>query len=87
MDLKVDVEDDQSLAELTESLHSDEQPLRLVFNGSGRLHGPDLRPEKRLQQVSRSQLQEQFSVNAIAPILLAKAIEPLLNLINPSIGP
>jgi len=79
VDLKVDVEDDQSLADLTESLRSDEQPLRLVFNCSGRLHGPDLRPEKRLQQVSRSQLQEQFSVNAIAPILLAKAIEPLLN--------
>ena len=79
VDLTVDVENDQSLVELTQSLRQFGQPLRLVFNCSGRLHGPDLRPEKRLQQVSRSQLQEQFSINAIAPILLAKTIEPLLS--------
>jgi len=83
MDLTVDVENDQSLASLTDSLRSLDQPLRLIFNCSGRLHGPDLQPEKRLQQVNRSQLQEQFSINAIAPLLLAKAVEPLLHRDHP----
>ena len=78
IDLTIDLEDDQSLTALTESLRRLDQPLRLVFNCSGRLHGPDLRPEKRLQQVSRAQLQEQFAINAMGPILLAKAIEPVL---------
>ena len=49
-----------------------------MFNCSGRLHGPGLQPEKRLQQIDRSQLEQQFGINAMAPILLAKAIEPLL---------
>ena len=49
-----------------------------MFNCSGRLHGPGLQPEKRLQQVDRSQLEQQFGINATAPNLLAKAIEPLL---------
>lgn len=78
-DLALDLEDDASLEAFTASLQQRQDPLRLVFNCSGRLHGPELRPEKRLQQVSRSQLNEQFSINAIAPILLARAVEPLLS--------
>ena len=77
-DLSVDLEDDASLAAFTASLQRRQEPLRLVFNCSGRLHGPGLNPEKRLQQVTRKQLQEQFSINAIGPVLLARAVEPLL---------
>ena len=75
---RLDVENDADLDGLAESLRAQRLPLRLVFNCTGRLHGPDLHPEKRLQQVNRAQLEQQFGINAIAPILLAKAIEPLL---------
>ena len=77
-DLRLDLEDDDFLDDLASQLAETELPLRLVFNCSGRLHGRDLAPEKRLRQVQRRQLSEQFSINAIAPVLLAKAVEPLL---------
>jgi len=77
-DLRLDLEDDDSLNALTSQLAAIDRPLRLVFNCSGRLHGPDLTPEKRLRQVDRRQLCEQFGINAIAPVLLAKAVESLL---------
>ena len=76
--LQLDIENDRDLERLATTLRAEERPLRLVFNCSGRLHGPGLQPEKRLQQVDRSGLEQQFGINAMAPILLAKAIEPLL---------
>jgi NAD(P)-dependent dehydrogenase (short-subunit alcohol dehydrogenase family) len=59
-------------------LRAEAGDLRLVVNATGRLHGPGLVPEKRLRQVERSALMEQFTINAIAPVLLARAVEPLL---------
>ena len=76
--LRLDIENDGDLDGLAAILRDQAMPLRLVFNCTGRLHGPALQPEKRLQQVNRSQLEQQFGINSIAPILLAKAIEPLL---------
>ena len=76
--LQLDIENDTDLNQLSSSLRAEGLPLRLVFNCTGRLHGPELQPEKRLQQVERSPLEQLFGINAIAPILLAKAIEPLL---------
>ena len=76
--LQLDLESDADLARLASDLQQFEQPLRLVFNCSGRLHGPGLIPEKRLSQVCRAALAEQFAINAFAPVLLAKAVEPLL---------
>jgi NAD(P)-dependent dehydrogenase (short-subunit alcohol dehydrogenase family) len=52
--------------------------LHLVFNAAGMLHGPGLRPEKALAQVKPEGLMQLFAVNAFAPILLAKALLPLL---------
>ncbi len=76
--LQVDLEDDASLDQFMTELQGRGAPLRLLFNCSGRLHGPELQPEKRLKQVNRRQLEQQFAINAIAPVLLAKAVEPLL---------
>ena len=76
--LQVDLECDASLDRFSSELQGFEGRLRLLFNCSGRLHGPGLQPEKRLKQVNRSQLEQQFAINAIAPVLLAKAVEPLL---------
>ena len=43
-DLRLDLEDDDSLNALSSQLAAIDRPLRLVFNCSGRLHGPDLTP-------------------------------------------
>ena len=75
----LDLESDDSLASLTDRLRDTSQPLRLVFNATGRLHGPSIQPEKRLQQVQSAALVESFRINAAGPLLLAKAIEPALN--------
>lgn len=77
--IQLDLESDDDLDRLDETLQRSGQRLRLVFNCSGRLHGEGLHPEKRLAQVERQQLQQQFSINAMGPILLARAVEPLLH--------
>ena len=76
--LQLDLESDSDLERLAPALQQIGPPLRLVFNCSGRLHGPGLQPEKRLTQLTRESLMEQFAINAFAPVLLAKAVEPLL---------
>ena len=54
-----------------------------MFNATGRLHGPSIQPEKRLQQVQSSALVESFRINAAGPLLLAKAVEPALDRSQP----
>lgn len=77
-DWLVDLESAESLQALSQRLLEDPQPLRLVINATGRLHGASLTPEKRLQQVCADHLMESFAINAAGPLLLAKAIEPVL---------
>ena len=55
--LQLDIENDSDLNRLSSRLRAERLPLRLVFNCTGRLHGPELQPEKRLQQVERSPLE------------------------------
>jgi len=82
-DLSLDLDQPASFDGFQAALRADGRPLRLVFNCSGRLHGPGLIPEKRLSQIQRPALLEQFSINAIGPILLAQAVEPLLDRSQP----
>lgn len=59
------------IAERTDDLH-------LLLNAAGVLHADDLQPEKSLPSVSAASLQRVFALNAFAPLLLAKALLPLL---------
>lgn len=52
--------------------------LHLVVNCAGILHGSGLRPEKSLATLDREALSQVFALNAFAPVLLAKALLPLL---------
>ena len=52
--------------------------LHLVVNCAGLLHGGGLRPEKSLASLDREALAQVFALNAFAPVLLAKALLPLL---------
>ncbi|MBM5808904.1 MAG: SDR family NAD(P)-dependent oxidoreductase [Cyanobacteria bacterium M_surface_9_m1_291] len=75
---QLDLTDDASLGALQQHAVTDLQPLRLVINTAGLLHGPCLQPEKRLAAVSRGQLLDSFAVNAFGPILLAQAVAEAL---------
>jgi NAD(P)-dependent dehydrogenase (short-subunit alcohol dehydrogenase family) len=75
--LELDLEQDASLAALPQRL-AGATPLRLVIHTAGLLQDGAMAPEKRLAQVQRRHLERSFAVNAFAPLLLARSIEPLL---------
>ena len=76
---ELDIENENSLKDFKEKLSKSKLNLRLVLNATGRLHSEKLNPEKRLQHINRENLIESFSINAFAPILLAKTIEEFIN--------
>ena len=75
---ELDIENSDSLIELKKRIIEKGNNLRLVINATGRLHSKRLHPEKRLQHIQKENLMESFSINAAAPILLAKAIEEFI---------
>ena len=75
----LDLENDDSIISFDERISSLSKPLRLVINTSGFLHSNIIKPEKRLTHVNRSNLLKNFSINAFAPILIAKSIEKYIS--------
>ena len=71
----LDLENDYSFNSFENEISKFKKPLRLVINTSGFLHSNILKPEKRLSHVNRTNIIKNFSVNAIAPILIARSIE------------
>ncbi len=78
--INLDLEKDHSFYSFEKQISLFEKPLRLVINTSGLLHSNLVQPEKRLSHINRSNSIKNFSINAIAPILIAKSIE---NFIRP----
>ena len=76
----IDLEDDDSFIPFEENIALLEKPLRLVINTSGFLYSNLIKPEKRLSNVNRKTLIKNFSVNAIAPILIAKTLEKYIRI-------
>ena len=76
---ELDIENENSLKDFKDKLSKSKLNLRLVLNATGRLHSEKLNPEKRLQHINKANLIESFSINAFAPILLAKTIEEFIN--------
>tara|TARA_B100000674_G_scaffold298013_1_gene247229 strand:+ start:282 stop:1001 length:720 start_codon:yes stop_codon:yes gene_type:complete len=74
----LDLEDDNSFVSFENQISLFDQPIRLVINTSGFLHSDIIKPEKRLSNVNRSNIIKNFSVNSIAPILIAKSIEKFI---------
>ena len=77
-----DIRDEAALASLATTIAGLVRALHLVINTAGMLHDsgnvPAIHPEKSLAQVTVAGLQASFAINAFAPILLAKALLPLL---------
>ena len=74
----LDLENDESFKSFENHLSVLRKPLRLVINTSGFLHSNLIKPEKRLAHVSRSIAIKNLSINAIAPILIAKSVEKFI---------
>ena len=74
----LDLENDDSFTSFENEISIFKKPLRLVINTSGFLHSNLVKPEKRLSHINRSNIIKNFSINAIAPILIAKSIEKFI---------
>lgn len=77
--LDVDLVDEASIDALPAQLREWHPRLHLVINAAGVLHADNLRPERSIHQLTRSSLDQAFALNAFAPILLARALMPLLD--------
>ena len=83
--LDCDIRDEAQLALLAASTSACVAALHLVINASGMLHEGARMPEKSLASVNLASLQSAFMINAFAPILLAKALLPLLRHAEPAV--
>ncbi|MBC7502887.1 MAG: SDR family NAD(P)-dependent oxidoreductase [Herminiimonas sp.] len=81
--IDADITDESRLAAMATSIATHVPSLHLVVNAAGMLHTPTRGPEKTLAQLTLAGLQQSFSVNAFGPILLAKALMPLLRHAEP----
>jgi NAD(P)-dependent dehydrogenase (short-subunit alcohol dehydrogenase family) len=81
--LDCDIRDEAALSALAAAIRAVAPTLNLVINTVGLLHDATLQPEKSLGQVTLASLQASFATNAFAPILLAKALLPLLRHAQP----
>lgn len=80
-----DIGDEHSMAGLAATILSQVPALHLTINASGLLHGSGFQPEKALAQVTLESLQANFAINTFAPVLLAKALMPLLRGPQPTV--
>ena len=74
---QLDITDEAALAHYAQAWRS-QGPFHLILNATGFLHSDQVQPEKRVQDLSASQLMAQFSINTIGPALLYKHFLPLL---------
>ena len=74
----LDLEKDNSYISFVNQISQFKKPVRLVINTSGFLHSNLIAPEKRLSHINRENIIKNFSINAIAPILIAKSIEKFI---------
>lgn len=79
-EIALDLTDDASIEACAEQIHARVDSIELVVICAGLLHDESLgvAPEKRLKDLSRDALHRSFDVNAVGPLLLARALAPLL---------
>lgn len=80
-----DVTSEDDLQRLAESARELTPELHLVINTAGLLHDATLEPEKTIRQLTLAGIARSFAVNAFGPILLAKALMPLLRHGEPAV--
>jgi NAD(P)-dependent dehydrogenase (short-subunit alcohol dehydrogenase family) len=76
--LNVDVVREDDLQSLADAISENGDHPDLVINCAGILHEGRLQPEKSLKQCHPDNLARLFAVNSIGPLLVAKAVIPLM---------
>ncbi|MEJ8568654.1 SDR family NAD(P)-dependent oxidoreductase [Elongatibacter sediminis] len=76
---RLDITDDHDLGRLAQRLADIGRPPDLVIHAAGVLHDGLLQPEKSLAQCERAHLMRSFEVNSLGPLLVARAVAPLLD--------
>lgn len=76
--ISADLTTDAGLDAIVAGVRTHCDALHLVVNCAGLLHGDGLRPEKSLATLDRDALERSFALNAFAPVLLVRALLPLL---------
>lgn len=76
--ISADLASDAGIDAIAAGIRSGSDELHLVVNCAGELHGEGLRPEKSLATLDRGALERSFALNAFAPVLLVRALLPLL---------
>ncbi|MDF2177779.1 SDR family NAD(P)-dependent oxidoreductase [Aliiglaciecola sp. CAU 1673] len=71
-------QDDQAIGALCQQLAKEGRRYDLVLCCSGILHGEQLKPERRLEDIQSSSLQQYFHVNSVLPALWLKHLLPLV---------
>ena len=74
----IDLADDASVAAAAAAL-APQGRIHLFINAAGLLHGPGVRPEKKLNDLNGAALQAVFQANAIGPALLLRHFSPLMD--------
>ncbi|MEO5624997.1 MAG: SDR family NAD(P)-dependent oxidoreductase [Dokdonella sp.] len=77
--IDADLTDETATAAMVERVRARHDRLHLVVNAAGMLHDDALRPERSINQLTLDALQRSFAINAFAPILLGRALMPLLD--------
>ncbi len=77
---RLDCTNEHQFYELSLSLASQTQTLDWVINCVGVLHKEGVKPEKNISEVNSVDFLEIMSVNALATLLLAKYMQPLLRI-------
>jgi NAD(P)-dependent dehydrogenase (short-subunit alcohol dehydrogenase family) len=76
--IEADVTSERSLAELADHLRAGGDRPVLVVSCAGILHAEDMQPEKALGQCRKDALMRAFEVNSVGPLMLARAVIPLM---------
>ncbi len=82
--LDADITNEDDLARVANATRTVDA-LHLVINAAGVLHGDGFAPEKSIERVSRASFEHVFAINALAPVLLAKALLPQLCRAQPAV--
>ncbi len=82
--METDITLDEDIERVAAAVRQAGERPDLLLIASGLLHEPGHRPEKALSQANRDWLDRQFQVNAISPLLLARALLPLMRKDGPA---
>lgn len=76
--LQMDVSDESSIKQAADDIKQQSTHLDWVINCVGLLHTESVQPEKALRQVETGFFLQNMQINALAGLLIAKHIRPLL---------